>query len=64
MRRQRWQTVAAVATAPGVGVRPILPAGDAVGGELLGYQMSGIPDGIGAYRSNRTIVEVLVTHDP
>jgi hypothetical protein len=95
MRRQRWQTVAAVAaavttlmasaalanasgaargvvtgraaqlvaTAPGVGVRPILSAGDVVGGELLGYQMSGIPDGIGAYRSSRTTVEVLVTHE-
>ena len=52
-----------VATAPGVRLRPILSAGDVVGGELLGYQMTGIPDGIGAYRSSPSTVEVLVNHE-
>jgi hypothetical protein len=52
-----------VATAPGVRVRPILSAGDVVGGDLLGYQMTGIPDGIGAYRSSPSTVEVLVNHE-
>jgi hypothetical protein len=36
-----------VPTAPGVAVDPILSTGDIVGG----YQMSGIPDGLGAYKS-------------
>jgi hypothetical protein len=35
-----------VPTAPGVTVDPIISTGDIVGG----YQMSGIPDGLGAYR--------------
>ena len=51
-----------VVAASGVRVRPILSAGDVVGGDLLGYQMSGVPDGIGAYRSSDTTVEVLVNH--
>src|SRR6266508_336965 len=51
-----------VVAASGVRVRPILSAGDVVGGDLLGYQMSGVPDGIGAYRSSDTPVEVLVNH--
>ena len=52
-----------LATAPGVRVRPILSAGDVVGGELLGYQMTGIPDGLGAWRSSPSTVEVLVNHE-
>ena len=38
-----------VGTAPGVVVDPILSTGDVVGG----YQMSGIPDGLGAYKPER-----------
>ena len=52
-----------VATAFGVRVRPILSAGDIVGRELLGYQLTGIPDGIGAFRSSPSTVEVLVNHE-
>src|SRR5687767_2798900 len=36
-----------VGTAPGVVVDPIMSTGDVFGS----YQMSGIPDGLGAYRS-------------
>jgi len=39
-----------VGTAPGVVVDPILSTGDIVGDPATGYQMSGIPDGLGAYR--------------
>jgi len=38
-----------VPTAPGVVVDPILSTGDIIGT----YQMSGIPDGLGAYRADR-----------
>jgi hypothetical protein len=38
-----------VATAPGVVVDPILSTGDVIGDPASGYQMSGIPDGLGAY---------------
>ena len=38
-----------VPTAVGVRVDPILSVGDTIGQ----YQMSGIPDGLGAYRSDR-----------
>jgi Bacterial protein of unknown function (DUF839) len=38
-----------VGTAPGVVVDPILSTGDVVGDPATGYQMSGIPDGLGAY---------------
>ena len=41
-----------VATTPGVRIRPILSVGDVVGGRLGGYQMTGIPDGLGAYRTS------------
>jgi hypothetical protein len=40
-----------VPTAPGVLVDPIISTGDIVGSPTTGYQMSGIPDGLGAYRS-------------
>jgi hypothetical protein len=46
-----------------VRVDPILTAGDVVGGELGGYQMSGIPDGIGVYRSSMSTVEVFMNHE-
>jgi hypothetical protein len=38
-----------VGTAAGVVVDPILSVGDIIGSEDTGYQMSGIPDGLGAY---------------
>jgi hypothetical protein len=36
-------------TAPGVVVKKILSSGDIIGDASTGYQMSGIPDGLGAY---------------
>jgi len=59
-----------VALAPGVDIRPIISTGDVVGGSLGGFQFSGIPDGIGAYRSSKTdlrsgggTIEVFVNHE-
>jgi hypothetical protein len=43
---------------PGVVVHPILSTGDIVGG----YQMSGIPDGLGAYKDSGT-VQLLMNHE-
>src|SRR5215217_1313447 len=52
-----------VATTPGVGIRPILSVGDVVGGRLGGYQMTGIPDGLGAYRTSDATVELFMNHE-
>jgi hypothetical protein len=52
-----------VALEPGVRVEPLLTAGDVVGGATAGYQMSGIPDGIGYYRSSGETIEVYVNHE-
>jgi hypothetical protein len=43
------KTAYLVPTAPGVEIDPILSVGDTIGE----YQMSGIPDGLGAYKSGR-----------
>jgi uncharacterized protein DUF839 len=37
--------------APGVVIKKILSTGDIIGDTATGYQMSGIPDGLGAYRN-------------
>lgn len=42
-----------VAVEPGVRIDPILSTGDIIGDPATGYQMSGIPDGLGAYESRR-----------
>src|SRR5215218_6049769 len=43
-----------VGTAPGVVVDPILSTGDIVpNGQTPAYQMSGIPDGLGAYANKK-----------
>jgi hypothetical protein len=47
-----------VPLAPGVVVDPILSTGDIVGG----YQMSGIPDGLGAYKTGNTI-QLFMNHE-
>jgi hypothetical protein len=47
-----------VALEPGVKVDPILSTGDVVGG----YQMSGIPDGLGAYKDSGNL-QVLMNHE-
>jgi len=54
-----------VPTAPGVIVDPILSTGDIVPqGQVPPYQMSGIPDGLGAYgRKDRNAYTVLMNHE-
>ena len=46
---------------PGSGtlIDPILSTGDIVGG----YQMSGIPDGLGAYKDNHNNIVVMMNHE-
>jgi hypothetical protein len=43
----------------GVTIKPLLSAGDIVGG----YQATGVMDGLGAYRSSGTSVEVFMNHE-
>jgi hypothetical protein len=47
--------------APGNGVviDPIISTGDIVGG----YQMSGIPDGLGAYKTGESTIQVFMNHE-
>jgi len=45
-----------VPLAPGASVDPIISAGDIVGG----YQMTGIPDGLGAFKDGHDGVQVLM----
>ncbi|MFL5827543.1 MAG: alkaline phosphatase PhoX [Thermoleophilaceae bacterium] len=57
-----------VKLAPGVQIDPILSASDIVGGDSAGdttgaYQMSGIPDGIGAFRSSKSTVDLLLNNE-
>jgi len=44
---------------PGAAVDPILSTGDVVGG----YQMSGIPDGLGAYKDAGDSLQVMMNHE-
>ena len=48
-----------VPIAAGVATDPIISTGDIVGG----YQMSGIPDGLGAYKDNGDTLEVFMNHE-
>jgi hypothetical protein len=43
----------------GVDIVPLISAGDVVGG----YQMSGIPDGMGWYQSSGSTIELFVNHE-
>jgi hypothetical protein len=52
-----------VPLAPGVQIRPILSTGDVIGGRQAGYQMSGVPDGIGWYASTDGSIEVFFNHE-
>ena len=52
-----------VALADGVQIRPIISTGDIVGGDRTGYQMSGVPDGMGAYQAAAGTVEVFFNHE-
>ena len=55
----------AAGRARGTGSRsmPILTAGDVIGQGSRAYQMSGIPDGLGLYRSGPNTVEVWMNHE-
>jgi hypothetical protein len=44
---------------PGAAVDPILSAGDIVGG----YQMTGIPDGLGAYKTGGDTLQIAMNHE-
>jgi hypothetical protein len=48
-----------VALRNGVRIEPLISTGDIVGG----YQMSGIPDGLGAYRSSNRTIELFMNHE-
>ena len=49
----------AVGLVPGVQIDPIIAAGDVVGD----FQQTGVPDGMGWWRSSKRTVEVLMNHD-
>jgi hypothetical protein len=54
-----------VPTEDGVKIKPILSTGDIVvdpEGARNEYQMSGIPDGLGAYKSDKGMLKVLMNH--
>ncbi len=44
---------------PGAAVDPILSTGDTIGG----YQMSGIPDGLGAFKDGGDTLQVMMNHE-
>ena len=55
-----------VPTEDGVKIKPILSTGDIVvdpEGARNEYQMSGIPDGLGAYKSDKGMLKVLINHE-
>jgi hypothetical protein len=55
------RTAQLVPMEPGVIVDPILSVGDIVPGTT--YQMSGIPDGLGAYKDSDNRIHVLMNHE-
>ena len=52
-----------VPTKDGVEIRSIFTTGDAVGGTLAGYRMAGIPDGLGAFKTEGGTFTVLMNHE-
>ena len=52
-----------VSLVAGVQIRPILTSGDVVGGTEAGYQMSGTPDGLGAYSRGAGTLELYMNHE-
>ena len=50
-----------VSVEPGVMIDPILSTGDIIPG--TSYQMSGIPDGLGAYKDGQNRLQVLMNHE-
>jgi hypothetical protein len=52
-----------VALESGVRIDPLLTAGDVIGGRQTGYQMSGTPDGLGAYARPDGTIELFMNHE-
>ena len=54
-----------VPAAPGVIVDPILSVGDIVANSPIpgGYQMSGIPDGLGAFKDGHNTISIMMNHE-
>jgi hypothetical protein len=52
-----------VALQPGVAFTPIINSGELIGGRLGGFQLTGVPDGIGVYQSSVGRLEVFVNHE-
>jgi hypothetical protein len=52
-----------VALEPGVRIQPLLTAGDVIGNRQQGYQMSGTPDGLGAYATPDGTIELYMNHE-
>ena len=52
-----------VALDPGVDITPIINSGELIGGRIGGFQFTGVPDGIGVYRSSVNRLEVFVNHE-
>jgi len=52
-----------VRLADGVRIRPLLTSGDVIGGMEGGYQMSGTPDGLGAYSRGAGTLELFMNHE-
>lgn len=48
---------------PGTSITPIITSGEVIGGTLGGFQFTGVPDGIGAYKSAGNRLEVFVNHE-
>ncbi|MEO8476082.1 MAG: hypothetical protein ABI572_03395 [Actinomycetota bacterium] len=52
-----------VALQPGLDITPIMNSGELIGGRLGGFQLTGVPDGIGVYQSSTGRLEVFVNHE-
>jgi hypothetical protein len=52
-----------VSLVDGVRIKPLLTTGDVIGGVEGGYQMSGIPDGLGAYSRSNGTIELFMNHE-
>jgi hypothetical protein len=52
-----------VPLAGGVQIRALLTSGDVIGGTNTGYQMSGTPDGLGAYSRSSGTLELFMNHE-
>src|SRR3954469_21548531 len=47
----------------GVVIEPLLTTGDIIGRTQTGYEMSGVPDGVGAYQRPDGTIELFMNHE-